>query len=97
MALFLGLPDPNTFEEDTCVGNSLYLQDSPGHWVDVAPAPHGDNDGCTLGVAMTDLDGDGWLDLYSSNDWGSYLEPDGIYWNNGLGENGKLAPLSRDP
>jgi MYXO-CTERM domain-containing protein len=91
-----GPPDPTAFTEDTCVGNSLYIQDTPGHWVDKGKPLGVDNDGCTLSVAMTDLDGDGWLDLYSDNDWGSHVEPDGLYWNNGLGEDGQLAPFSRD-
>lgn len=97
MSLFSnGPPDPSSFTEDTCVGNSLYLQDSPGHWTDVGRPMGVDNDGCTLSVAMTDLDGDGWLDLYSDNDWGSHVEPDGLYWNNGLNEVDALAPLTRD-
>jgi enediyne biosynthesis protein E4 len=97
MALFSdGPPNPEAFTEDTCVGNSLYLQDTPNHWVDKGRALEVDNDGCTLSVAITDLDHDGLLDLYTNNDWGSHVEPDGLYWNNGLNELGELSPFSRD-
>jgi enediyne biosynthesis protein E4 len=38
--------------------------------------------GFGLGVTASDLNGDGWIDIYVSND---YIEPDYIYINNGDG------------
>lgn len=38
--------------------------------------------GFGLGVAASDINGDGWIDLYVSND---YIEPDYVYINNGNG------------
>ena len=83
-------------DEDDCTGNSLYLQDEAFHWLDFGRQSGVANDGCTLAVAMTDLDADGWLDLYVTNDHGAYVKPDALYWNNGLGAEGGLAPLTRD-
>ncbi len=91
-----GPPDPESFTEDTCVGNSLYIQDAPNHWVDMGRPLGVDNDGCTLSVAITDLDGDGVLDLYTDNDWGGHVEPDGLYWGNGLNDLGELSAYTRD-
>ncbi len=97
MTLFSdGPPQPEDFPPDVCVGNSLYLQDSDLHWVDMGRPLGVDNVGCTLSVAITDLDGDGLLDLYSDNDWGGHVEPDGLYWSNGLNEVGELSPYTRD-
>ena len=36
----------------------------------------------TLGVVVSDFDGDGWIDIYTSND---YQEPDFLYKNTGQG------------
>lgn len=48
-------------------------------------------------MAASDLDGDGWVDLYSSNDYGLFVEPDGLYTNNGVDATGALRPSTPDP
>ncbi len=92
-----GPPDISELDKDTCTGNALYLQDRPNHWVDQGYQLGVDNIGCTLSVAMTDLDGDGWLDLYADNDRGPQIEPDALFWSEGVSSDGKPAPYTRDP
>lgn len=81
---------------DVCNRNSLFIQEAPLQFVDRAAELGVDNDGCTLAVAASDFDGDGWVDLYSANDHGPQVEPDGLYWNKGT-EGGALVPFDLDP
>ena len=64
-------------------GGRLYRNDR-GHFVDVSAKAgiYGGIEGFGLGVVASDLDGDGWLDLYVSND---FQENDFLYHNNGNG------------
>jgi len=92
-----GPPEPETFPDDVCVENHLFIQVAPLVFEDQAAALGVDNDGCTLSVAATDLDEDGWLDLYATNDFGPFVTRDGLYWNQGVDEDGELRPFLEDP
>lgn len=64
-------------------GDKLFRNDS-GKFTDVSTEAgiYGSEIGFGLGVSVADLDKDGWLDLYISND---FFERDYIYMNNGDG------------
>jgi hypothetical protein len=64
-------------------GDKLFRNDS-GKFIDVSEDAgiFGSEIGFGLGVSVADLDKDGWLDLYISND---FFERDYIYMNNGDG------------
>ena len=68
---------------DSLGGDKLYRNDN-GIFVDVSSEAgiYGSIIGFGLGVSVSDLDKDGWLDLYISND---FFERDYIYMNNGDG------------
>ena len=77
---------------DKLGGDKLFRNDTPqspleggrGVFTDVSEEAgiYGSVIGFGLGVAVSDLDKDGWLDLYISND---FFERDYIYMNNGDG------------
>jgi enediyne biosynthesis protein E4 len=64
-------------------GDKLYRNDN-GKFTDVTAAAGilSNALGFGLGVSVSDINKDGWLDLYISND---YIEPDYLYINNGDG------------
>ncbi len=64
-------------------GDKLYRNDGR-NFVDVSEAAgiYGSEIGFGLGVTVGDVDGDGWLDIYVSND---FFERDYLYVNNGDG------------
>ncbi|MBW3466489.1 VCBS repeat-containing protein [Arthrospiribacter ruber] len=64
-------------------GDKLYRNDG-GKFTDITQEAgiKGSALGFGLGVVASDLNGDGWIDLYVSND---YIEPDYLYINNGDG------------
>jgi enediyne biosynthesis protein E4 len=64
-------------------GDKLFRNDD-GKFTDVSEKAgiKGHALGFGLGVTASDLNGDGWIDIYVSND---YIEPDYIYINNGDG------------
>ena len=61
-------------------GNRLYRNDN-GHFTDVSEEAHIDGSGLNfgLGVAISDINNDGWADIYVTND---YNERDFLYLNN---------------
>lgn len=64
-------------------GDKLFRNDN-GHFTDVTDEAGilSNALGFGLGVAVSDINNDGWPDLYISND---YIEPDYLYINNGNG------------
>ncbi len=66
------------------LGGDKLLRNDDGTFVDVSEQAgiYGSVIGFGLGVSVSDLDKDGWLDLYISND---FFERDYIYMNNGDG------------
>ncbi|PRY88517.1 VCBS repeat-containing protein [Mongoliibacter ruber] len=64
-------------------GDKLFRNDN-GKFIDISQEAgiKGSALGFGLGVVASDLNGDGWIDLYVSND---YIEPDYLYINNGDG------------
>ncbi|TFF39321.1 VCBS repeat-containing protein [Mucilaginibacter psychrotolerans] len=67
------IPDPMS-------GTKLYRNDS-GHFVDITLQAGINNSGLSygLGAGIADINGDGWPDIYVSND---YAVPDRLYINN---------------
>ena len=65
---------------DTLGGNKLYRNDN-GHFTDVSKQAgiYGSKIGFGLGVSIGDVNRDGWLDIYVSND---FFERDYLYINN---------------
>jgi len=65
---------------DTLGGNKLYRNDN-GHFVDVSKEAgiYGSKIGFGLGVSIGDVNRDGWMDIYVSND---FFERDYLYINN---------------
>ena len=65
---------------DPRFGNRLYRNDN-GHFTDVSAEAHIDGSGLNFGlsVAISDINNDGWPDIYVTND---YSERDFLYLNN---------------
>jgi enediyne biosynthesis protein E4 len=61
-------------------GDKLFRNDN-GHFTDVSESAgiKGNPLGFGLGVSVADINKDGWMDIYVSND---YIEPDYVYINN---------------
>jgi len=66
------------------LGGDKLLRNDEGCFIDVSEQAgiYGSVIGFGLGVSVSDLDKDGWMDLYISND---FFEKDYIYMNNGDG------------
>jgi len=69
---------------DLFVGNEdthaqLFLNDTKGHFTDIAPAAGVDRNTFAKGVTAADYDNDGFIDFYVSN----YDGPNQLYHNNG--------------
>ncbi|MCP5020495.1 MAG: CRTAC1 family protein [bacterium] len=81
--------NPNSFDPQA---NSFFLSNGDGTFSDVAEEVRIDNPGGRgLEVAMCDLDGDGWLDLYVNND----VSTNKLFRNLGVrGHTPKFADLS---
>ncbi len=68
---------------DPYAGDKLYRNDN-GSFTDISESAgiKGTSMGYGLGVAVSDMNGDHWPDIYVSND---FIEPDYLYINNGDG------------
>jgi hypothetical protein len=77
------LKDNERHKRDPVNGDRFYINNE-GHFEDVSEAVgiYGSTIGFGLGVMVTDLDRDGWDDIYVCND---FFERDYIYMNNGDG------------
>ena len=66
------------------IGGDKLFRNEAGQFIDVSEEAgiYGSEIGFGLGVSVADLDKDGWLDLYVSND---FFEKDYIYMNKGNG------------
>ncbi|MHA4806612.1 VCBS repeat-containing protein [Flavitalea flava] len=71
-------------QKDPAFASKLYRNDN-GHFTDVSEASGISSNVLSfgLGVAISDINNDGWPDIYISND---FNEPDHLYINNGPGE-----------
>lgn len=69
---------------DTLAGDKLYANDGHGYFTDVSKKAGLHQNPLTfgLGIAVADINKDGWQDVYVTND---YNEPDYLYINNGNG------------
>lgn len=77
-------------EVDELAGNKLY-ENQNNHFIDVTQKAGITQNSLTfgLGIAIADIDKDGWQDIYVTND---YNEPDYLYINN---QNGTFKESSR--
>ena len=69
--------------ELSCTPNQLLLNDGAGRYHNVATDWGVAGQGCTLVVAMSDIDGDHDLDLLIGNDFGQFVEPNQLWRNDG--------------
>ncbi len=60
----------------------VFLENQDGHFVDISKQAGIENNCFGLGISVGDLDGNGYADVYVSND---YQDPDFMYMNNGDG------------
>lgn len=74
------------FPNHTPDPNHLYLNDGSGNFTEVTAFEGVAGAGCTLAVDWTDYDDDGDLDLIVANDFGSFVQPNRIYRNDGAGQ-----------
>lgn len=70
-------------KRDPYAGDKLFRNDE-GKYVDISSSAGiiANSLGYGLGVAASDINGDGWMDIYVTND---YVEPDYLYINQGNG------------
>ena len=64
-----------------CFRNTLFRNNGDNTFTDVTDIVGGGDTGCNLGVAFTDYDSDGDMDLYSVNDFGEWIIPNKLYRN----------------
>ena len=82
-----GPADPANGRDDV-EPNRLFRQEENGRFVDVSEETGASDRGYGMGVAVGDIDNDGWVDLYVSN-----YGPDALYLNEG---NGRFKNVSRE-
>lgn len=70
-------------KRDSVAGDKLFRNDN-GKFIDISETAgiKGSAIGFGLGIAIGDINNDGWPDIYVAND---YTEPDYLYYNNGDG------------
>ena len=69
---------PKTLDGSSPANDHFYRNDGTGHFTDQTRAFGIADDGWGLGLGVADLNNDGWLDLYVSND---FLADDALYIN----------------
>lgn len=65
-----------------CYPNFLYLSKGNLTFEESAEIYGVNNIGCSLAVAASDIDGDGYTDLYLANDYGEWVKPNAAYISN---------------
>ena len=71
---------------DPLVPNHFYRNNGDGTGFTRMPASAGlDEISATLAIIWLDYNEDGWLDVYTVNDKGMYVQPNAMYRNNGDG------------
>ena len=79
--------------------NRLYVNEGPG-FARLASSPGNglsrDDRGASLSAIWTDLDGDGWQDLWLVNDYGYFAPPSSLYLNRGPDPEQPLGWLFED-
>ena len=75
--------DGVSFPAHFCQRNVLLINDGTGRFTDRAVEFGVDGRGCTLAVAMADVDRDGDLDLLAVNDFGMFTRSNELYRNDG--------------
>lgn len=83
-------PKPKTTDGASASNDKLYQNDGKGHFTDVTIAAGIKHEGFGLGIAISDINADGWSDIYVSNDF-AYDEL--LYINN---KNGTFSERSHD-
>lgn len=78
-----------------CLDDVLYLNDGTGRFTDSTEAFGISSAGCGLVGTFSDYDGDTDPDLFISNDFGGWIEPNQLYRNPGPG-NGPLGNVSEE-
>ncbi|MEK6481740.1 VCBS repeat-containing protein [Catalinimonas sp. 4WD22] len=89
MEYYSGMIAANEGGRDPYIGDKLYRNDE-GFFRDVSAEAgiEGSKHGYGLGVAVADLNQDGWDDVYVAND---FYEHDYLYLSNGLNDNGYVT------
>ena len=77
-----------SFPQHQCARSAVLINDGKGRFTDKTLEYQVLGDGCTLGVAMSDYDNDGDLDLFFINDFGHFSTPNQLYRNDGPATNG---------
>lgn len=88
-------PDYQAFVLGVCRPDSLFVQVAPMVFEDRAASLGVDNIGCGLALGAADWNGDGWTDLYVTNDYGAFGGADGLYLNQGVDGAGNLVPFQK--
>ncbi len=83
-------PKPKTANGASASNDKLYQNDGKGHFTDVTLAAGIVHEGFGLGVAISDINADGWPDIYVANDF-AYDEL--LYINN---QNGTFSERAHD-
>jgi len=72
----------NDMIEKGSPSSDVFLENVDGKFVDITKKAGLNNHAYGLGIAVSDINGDGFEDIYISND---YMAPDQLYMNNGDG------------
>ncbi|MBD0258072.1 MAG: CRTAC1 family protein, partial [Cytophagales bacterium] len=76
------IPRPKRMDDKAPGADKLFRNDGTGRFTDVSKAAGIRGEGYGLGVVVTDINRDGWPDLYVTND---FIHDDHLWINNGNG------------